>query len=397
MNRRVTLDSRRASGHAGDVPVRVVLSPADRAVDELIRVLGQRGHVVIGPRLRDGAIVLDEVDGVGSLPVGWTDEQEAATYRVHRRDDRSLFAYAVGPQSPRRFLSAPHKTLWSAQRIDGGFELVDDATPEPPPYAFIGVRACELAAIAVQDRVLRDGPYPDPSYVRARERAFFVGVNCGSPAATCFCTSMGTGPAVEAGHDLVATELLDGIRHELVVEVGTERGAEVLADVRSVVSSRPATDADLGAARQVVAESVVRMTRRLEPRVARDVLMTNLEHPRWDDVAQRCLSCTNCTLVCPTCFCTAVEDVSSLDGDRAERVQRWDSCFTLGHSMLHGAGSVRGDTRSRYRQWLTHKLGTWWDQFGESGCVGCGRCIAWCPAGIDLTEEVAAIAQEDHP
>ncbi len=139
------------------------------------------------------------------------------------------------------------------------------------------------------------------------------------------------------------------------------------------------------------------MTRRLEPTVARDVLIANLDHPRWDDVANRCLSCTNCTLVCPTCFCSAVEDVNSLDGEHAERVQRWDSCFTLGHSTLHGAGSVRGDTRSRYRQWLTHKLSTWWDQFEVSGCVGCGRCIAWCPVGIDLTQEVAAIAQENKP
>ncbi|MDP9465211.1 MAG: 4Fe-4S dicluster domain-containing protein [Actinomycetota bacterium] len=375
--------------------VDLVLTPADRAVDELIGVLERRGYVVIGPRVRDGAIVLDELHDVTNLPVGWTDEQEAATYRLHRRDDRSMFAYAVGPQSPRRYLSPPKQTLWSALRIDGGFEFEDDVA-EPPPYAFVGVRACELAAIAVQDRVLRDGPHPDPSYVRAREQAFFVGVNCGSPAATCFCTSMGTGPSVDAGHDLAATELLDEHRHELVVEVGTERGAEVLAEVQSSVSSRAATDDDLEAARNIITESVVTMTRRLDPVVARDVLISNLEHPRWDDVAGRCLSCTNCTLVCPTCFCSAVEDVTSLDGDRAERVQRWDSCFTLGHSSLHGAGSVRGDTRSRYRQWLTHKLSTWWDQFGESGCVGCGRCISWCPAGIDLTEEVAAIARENQ-
>ena len=369
----------------------LVLSPADRAVDELIGALGRRGYVVIAPTMRDGAIVLDEVHGVAALPVGWTDEQEAATYRVHRRDDRSLFAYAVGPYSPRRFLTAPRRTLWSALRIGDGFELVDDVA-EPPPYAFVGVRACELAAIAVQDRVLRDGLYPEPSYVQARERAFFVGVNCGSPAATCFCTSMGTGPAVEAGHDLAATELLDEARHELLVEVGTERGGEVLAEVQSIVAWRPATEDDLDAEQHITSQSVELMTRRLEPAVARDVLISNLEHPRWDDVAERCLSCTNCTLVCPTCFCTAVEDVTSLDGDRAERIQRWDSCFTLDHSTMHLAGSVRGDTRSRYRQWLTHKLSTWWDQFGESGCVGCGRCIAWCPAGIDLTAEVAAIA-----
>jgi ferredoxin len=312
---------------------------------------------------------------------------------VRRGNDRSLFAYAVGPQSPRRYLSPPRKTLWSALRVDGGFQF-EGEPDEPPPYAFVGIRACELAAIAVQDKVLRDGWYPDLAYVRARQQAFFVGVNCGSPAATCFCTSMGTGPAVDAGHDLAVTELLTGNAHELLVEVGSERGAEVLAEVQSTVSWRPVTEADLEAKHEIVAESVVRMTRRLQPTVARDVLIANLEHPRWDDVAGRCLSCTNCTLVCPTCFCSAVEDVNSLDGDRAERVQRWDSCFTLGHSMLHGAGSVRGDTRSRYRQWLTHKLSTWWDQFGESGCVGCGRCIAWCPAGIDLTEEVAAIAGE---
>ncbi len=371
--------------------VHIVLTSADRAVDTLIRTLEQRGFVVIAPTVRDGAIVLDEVHDVSALPIGWTDEQEAATYRLRRRDDRSLFAYAVGPSSPRRFLSPPTRTLWSAVRVGDGFELVDDVV-EPPAYAFVGVRACELAAIAVQDRVLRDAPHPDPSYVEARERAFFVGVNCGSPAATCFCTSMGTGPAVEAGHDLAVTELLDGARHELVVEVGSERGAEVLAELQSIVPWRIATDDDVGAVRDVVAGSVVRMTRRLDPAGARDVLISNLEHARWDDVAQRCLSCTNCTLVCPTCFCSAVEDVSSLDGDHAERVQRWDSCFTLGHSTLHGAGSVRGDTRSRYRQWLTHKLSTWWDQFDESGCVGCGRCIAWCPAGIDLTVEVAAIA-----
>ena len=371
----------------------VVWTAAAPGIDELIAALARRGYCVIGPRLRDGAIVLDELQGAASLPIGWTDEQEAATYRVHRRDDRSLFAYAVGPQSPRRYLSPPRKTLWSALRIEGSFQFEGEAD-DPPPYAFVGLKACELAAIGVQDKVLRDGPFPDPSYVRARERAFFVGVNCGSPAATCFCTSMGTGPEVDAGHDLALTEMIAGSAHELLVETGSERGAEILAELQSIVSWRPATDIDRQAKHDIVAESAVHMTRRLDPTAARDVLIANLEHPRWDDVASRCLSCTNCTLVCPTCFCSAVEDVSSLDGDRAERVQRWDSCFTLGHSTLHGAGSVRGDTRARYRQWLTHKLSTWWDQFGMSGCVGCGRCIAWCPAGIDLTEEVAAIARE---
>jgi ferredoxin len=367
-----------------------VLTPADHAVDAMIHVLRERGYVVVGPRLRDAAIVLDEVQGVEDLPIGWSDEQDAATYRLRHRGDRALFQYAVGPTSPRRFLSPPRRRLWSAARGASGFELADEPAA-PPPYAFLAVRACELAAVAVQDHVLRDGTYADEWYARARERAFFVGVSCGAPASSCFCASMGTGPEVTIGHDLAVTELLEEDAHELLVEAATDRGSEVLAALQAAVTWREPVDGDRAAARSVTERSIAQMTRRLDPVAARDVLAAHLDHPRWDDVADRCLSCTNCTLVCPTCFCSAVEDVTSLDGERAERVQRWDSCFTLGHSVLHGAGSVRGDTRARYRQWLTHKLSTWWDQFGESGCVGCGRCITWCPAGIDLTEEVAAM------
>jgi hypothetical protein len=94
-------------------------------------------------------------------------------------------------------------------------------------------------------------------------------------------------------------------------------------------------------------------------------------------------------LVCPTCFCSTVEDTTDLSGEVATRTRVWDSCFTLGHSYIHG-GSVRPTTATRYRQWLTHKLDTWWDQFGTSGCVGCGRCTTWCPAEIDLLAEVPA-------
>jgi ferredoxin len=277
--------------------------------------------------------------------------------------------------------------LWSAVRTDGSFEVTEERRPDVP-YAFIGLRACELAGMAVQDRILRDSRFPDPVYAAARDAAFVVAVNCGEPAATCFCTSMGTGPAVTTGYDLALTELLDGAWHRLLVEVGSQAGADVLGRLPRVLASA----ADVASAQGVVIRSAERMTRRLDPLVARDVLAANLEHPRWDDVASRCLSCTNCTLVCPTCFCSAVDDVNSLDGDRAERVRRWDSCFTFDHSYLHGSGSVRTDIRSRYRQWLTHKLSTWWDQFGESGCIGCGRCITWCPARIDLTEEVAAMS-----
>jgi len=363
---------------------RAVVAP--EALDDLVAALAARGYTVVGPTVRDGAVVLDQVSGRADLPVGWGDAQEAGTYRLVPRGDDALFGYAVGPHSPRRFLSPPRRRLWSATRRDGRL-VFEEVEPPPTRYAFLGVRACELAAIDVQDRVFRTGATPDPTYVALRDAAFVVAVNCGAPAPTCFCTSMGTGPAVERGHDLALTEILDP-PHRLLVEAASAAGRELLA----ALPHRPAADGDVAAARAVVDGSAERMTRRMDPAAARDVLAANLEHPRWDDVASRCLSCTNCTLVCPTCFCSTVEDTTSIDGLRAERAQRWDSCFTLDHSYLHGSGAVRDDTRSRYRQWLTHKLSTWWDQFDVSGCVGCGRCITWCPAAIDLTEEVAAIA-----
>jgi sulfhydrogenase subunit beta (sulfur reductase) len=238
--------------------------------------------------------------------------------------------------------------------------------------------------------VLLGDRYPDSVYRARRDGAFIVALNCSLAGGTCFCVSMETGPRAESGFDLALTEILDGKSHFFVVEIGSDRGAQVLAGV----ARREASAQERGAAEAVVARTAASMGRELQSDGLRDLLLRNLEHPRWDETAARCLTCGNCTMVCPTCFCTSVEDLTDLSGDSAERVRRWDSCFTTQFSHLHG-GSVRISSMARYRQWMTHKLATWLDQFGASGCVGCGRCITWCPVGIDLTEEARAIRQSD--
>jgi ferredoxin len=373
----------RVSAMALSAPMRAVIVP--EALDDLLAALRRRGYRVLGPSVRDGAIVYDELESAADLPVGWTDRQEAATYRLERRSDDARFGYAVGPHSWKQFLFPPRVRLWTSRR-DGDSGLgVEEEPPDTTPLAFVGVRSCELHAIAIQDRVFVGGRFVDRDYAARREGTFVVAVNCSEPGGTCFCVSMGTGPQAETGFDLALTEILDG-EHRLLVEAGSERGAELLREL----PTRPAEPEDADAAARVVEGAAARMGRRMEAGDLRDLLARNLEHPRWDDVAERCLSCTNCTLVCPTCFCSSVEDTTDLAGAEAERWRTWDSCFSLEHSYIHG-GSVRPSARSRYRQWMTHKLGTWHDQFGSSGCVGCGRCIAWCPVGIDITEEVAAI------
>ncbi|MFZ3179832.1 MAG: 4Fe-4S dicluster domain-containing protein, partial [Methylocystis silviterrae] len=221
-------------------------------------------------------------------------------------------------------------------------------------------------------------------------RALIVAVNCGQAGGTCFCVSMRAGPRVEHGFDLALTELLDGTEHSFLVETGSDEGRALLAQV----PHRLASSREVEAREAVTERTASSMGRNMRLDDLNELLMSNLEHPRWDEVATRCLSCTNCTLVCPTCFCTSVEDASDLSGKHAERWRRWDSCFTMDFSYIHG-GSVRASAKSRYRQWMTHKLATWIDQFGSSGCVGCGRCITWCPVGIDITEEVRAIRGGD--
>ncbi|MEI5525582.1 4Fe-4S dicluster domain-containing protein [Streptomyces brasiliscabiei] len=363
-------------------------------LDALVSVLVADGRTVVGPTVRDGAIVLAELGSAAELPYGWGVELEAGRYRLVAREDGAAFAHSAGPQSWKNYLRPPREKLWSADRTSDGEPVFTAHPPEAPAYAFLGVRPCDLRAIAIQDRVLTGGRYADGGYGERRGRALLIAAECTEPGATCFCVSTGGGPAADPGYDLALTEVVDEEGHRFLVRVGSDEGARLL----DRVPNRAADAGTQDTARASVDAARERMGRSLPPVDLRTLLGASLEAERWDDVTARCLTCGNCTMVCPTCFCVTTEEVTDLTGDHTERWQRWDSCFDLDFSYLH-EGPVRSSGRSRYRQWLTHKLGTWHDQFGTSGCVGCGRCIVWCPTGIDITEEVAALDAErtaDH-
>ncbi len=359
------------------------------ALDDLLGTLRSRGYTVIGPRICDQAIVYDEIQTTDDLPVGWTDEQDAGSYRLKKRGDDALFGYVLGPHSWKKYLFPSAQRLWQVTR-DGEDISLSPEGGEEVNRAFIAVRACELHAMAIQAKVFIGSEFVDPTYHVRSKNAFTLAVNCGQAGKTCFCASMNTGPRVDGGFDLALTEVLDGARHEFLVEVGSEIGAEVLG----TVDSREARLEDQHTVDDIVANTVAQMGRSVDTADIGDLLKRNHANAKWDEIAERCLSCANCTMVCPTCFCSTVEDVTDLSGNHAERWRRWDSCFTMDFSYIAG-GQVRSSTKSRYRQWMTHKLGTWHDQFGASGCVGCGRCITWCPVAIDITEEVAAIRRTE--
>jgi ferredoxin len=357
----------------------------DRAgLSRLVDVLIAEGYRVIGPTVRDGSIVLSELDSAEELPAGWGVETGPGFYRLRWREDEAIFAHSAGPQSWKQFLHPARRPLWSLAR-DGEFQ---PASQDTPRYAFLGVRGCDLAAIATLGTVLAGGRHPDGSFTRVRDGLLVIAVNCTEPGGVCFCASMDTGPAAGPGYDIVLTEQTGEPGHRFVAEAGTPAGARILA----ALPHRDPRPGEAASAWEEVAAAAGRMGREMPQADLPALLRDSRESPHWQDVANRCLTCGNCTMVCPTCFCTTTEDVTDLTGDHAERWQRWASCFELDFSYVHG-GAVRQSGESRYRQWISHKLGTWHDQFGSSGCVGCGRCIAWCPVGIDITAEIASLAE----
>lgn len=359
-------------------------------LQKLIDMLIASGRHVLGPVARDGVIVYDDIQSIKDFPIGQTDEQIPGGYRLIDAPDQTYFGFSVGPDAWKKFLHPPKIELWRAH-VQGENLTIEASSKSDETYAFFGVRACELASISIQDRVLMGGEYSDSHYKARRENTLLIAVNCAKAGACCFCVSMGAGPEAKGNFDLALTELLLNEQHLFLVEIGSKAGLEIIQQI----DSRPASHLEIAAGKDVLDRTARSMSKSMPADVDVPALLAdNLLHPRWQEVAERCLSCANCTMVCPTCFCTSVDDVSDLAGENYARERRWDSCFTMDFSYLHGGG-VRNSVASRYRQWMTHKLSTWVEQFGSSGCVGCGRCITWCPVGIDITEEVRAIAGAD--
>ncbi len=347
----------------------------------LLEALRKRGYRVVGPVARDGAVMWEDIRQASDLPVGWRDTQEPGRYRLEQTGSGSYFGVVHGPESAKRFAFAPHETLITIERTG----KTTACTPVPPPaepIALIGARACDLAGLAIQDRIFLRDAFPDPYYAARRRALLLIGVNCTRALATCFCASRGTGPEAREGFDLVLTELDD----VFLIKAGSPAGQDIVKDLPLA----PATEDAQAESRSRIEACARSQTRTLDTARLPAALYEAHDHARWDDVAARCLACGNCTMVCPTCFCHAEQETPDLGGQRSERARLWDSCFTQEHGYIHGK-NMRPTTKDRYRMWLTHKLASWIDQFGMSGCVGCGRCITWCPVGIDLTVELPAL------
>lgn len=359
-------------------------------LQELITALIQAGYSCVGPQARDGAIVYDTFTDIQQLPWGLRDYQTPGEYRLEKIPEQEAFAFSNGPQAIKPLLFKSRETVWQVKRDDAGKLAFIPTNTDAQLVAVIGARACDIAGMLIQDKVFIKDTHVDIRYRARREKLFIVGINCTYSSNNCFCVSAGTGPNITNNYDILMTELFNGF----VIVSGSEKGQKIIHQL----DLKPATKSQLEQAPERVEKAAQMQTKQIPFNNSfqlRTQLFNNLEHPRWAEVADRCLSCGNCVQVCPTCFCHSEVEKPALDGHSSEHQREWDSCFSSGHSYLNKQ-VLRDDTRKQYRQWLTHKVGSWHDQFDTSGCVGCGRCITACPVGIDLTEELAAITGESN-
>lgn len=358
-------------------------------LDRLLRALSDEGYRTVAPLERDGAVAWDEINAASELPWGRREVQEPGRYRLEDGDAGRCFDIVNGPGSLKSLTFTPREKLTDIKRTtsDGAVKIdFYPAQPKPEKTAVLGVRACDLAALAMQQKILEQGEYADPFFAARRASLFLIAVHCTRSASTCFCASMGTGPKATSGFDLAMTEM----EKAFIVRAGSEAGESVLASLALPKAER----CEIDRAAMAIVAAAESQQRKIDQQSLPDALYEAHNHSNWEEVAKRCLSCTNCTMVCPTCFCHAVDEVPAMDGSESERFRVWDSCFAPDHGYIHGK-NLRPTTRERYRMWMTHKLGAWIDQFGASGCVGCGRCMTWCPAAIDFTAEYAKVRERE--
>lgn len=342
-----------------------------RALNEIIQALSEKGYQVIGPKIESDAIVLATIGSMDELPVGIKDEQSAGRYRLLEGEKNTIFGFSNGAHSLKLFLNPPKQRLYKTKRKSKGLEISNPE--ETQKIAFIGVRACDICALKALDRVFKD----DNNYKKRRDNIFILAVNCTSHSDVCFCSSVNTGPEVKDNYDLLLTEM----DNDFFLEVATEKGQEI---IKGITQKEP-DDNEIRKKDELLRKTKEGMKKTLNTEGLPESLYERVNSPLWEEIAKKDLSCGNCTMVCPTCFCNTSFDISDFEGENTERQRLWDSCFSLGFARVHG-GSFRASRQARYRQWLMHKLAYWIEQYGMPGCVGCGRCITWCPASIDITE-----------
>lgn len=270
---------------------------------------------------------------------------------------------------PKKLFFTPEEKLFSFTEND-----IQEALPSLEKEVLFGVHPCDLAGLNVMDTIYSAAPQ-DNHYMRRRSRTLIVGLSC-LPDKHCFCESMGT-DSPKKGYYLFLTDIGD----YYFVQVQTPEGLELIDLDKGLFS--PASSELRERFKQFWSYRSTCFTNKFESDNVPAIVDMEWDNKLWDELAQRCLSCGNCTPVCPTCYCFDIVDISSLDGKSGERKREWDSCQIVSFAKVAGDFNFRPGPVDRLKFWYRHKLHGFDDPYGFPTCVGCGRCTVSCPSGID--------------
>lgn len=242
----------------------------------------------------------------------------------------------------------------------------------------LGARPCDIEAISVIEKVFVSEPYTDVYFLKKRRKTIIIGLGCNQPLSTCFCTSAGGGPFLKTGADIFLIDLGEAYSVELLTEKG-----RFLSENKFLKEALPEDESQIkelekrGLEKIKVSIPLVGIEKRL------DLMM---ESSFWDRVHEKCVGCRICTYLCPTCHCFDIVD----EGDfaRGQRVRNWDSCLSPLYSLETSGHNPRPTTRERTRQRLMHKFNYFPKLFHRVACVGCGRCIQYCPVHFDIRQAI---------
>jgi sulfhydrogenase subunit beta (sulfur reductase) len=296
-----------------------------------------RNYTVIGPVKKQDQYVFTELD----------------------EDDRLELDYPRTILPLKKYLVPSSELMFKL-----GGEKVEAVLPQTR-YAFVGLHICEINAIKRLDMVLHDDPY----YKARRDNMLVIGVSC-KPTDECFCQSMEANVLPEGVCDIFLKEDGDGY----TALAGSEAGRRLLSGHRFQPSDKKIL--------KVKVEYDDKKHVDLEKVWAN--MVKNYSSPLWDEMAKVCLGCANCTVVCPLCYCYDVQDITAVSPENPERHKCWDSCTLLNFATVTGGHKFRKDIKSRFKNIYTHKFKSYVDEFSVTACVGCGRCITFCPAGINM-------------
>lgn len=306
-------------------------------------------------------------------------EGDAHRFRLLDRPEKADFSFQNTRLSPKELMHPPAEIMfsYSLRKEDPKAGILEEVSKALGKRVVWGIRPCDAKAFQLLDVNFITAEYVDPWWQKRRQSTVLVGLGCHNPCSTCFCTSVGTGPFDRSGVDVLMTELPEGY----LLEAETEAGEALL--VQGAVGGR-ASEEVLERARSIADKASKSVPRLFLPDPLRDKPMTELfQAAFWEEVQFACINCGTCTFLCPTCWCFDIQD--EVHQHEGVRLRLWDSCmFPL--FTLHGSGhNPRNQKLQRVRQRFMHKFKYYVDKYGNGpACVGCGRCVQYCPVNIDI-------------